>query len=203
VTRRIVPAKSASGPAARTRRPSARLPLALTGTPGTGKTAAARRLRSQLVAVEVSELAIAAGLGKRAGRTVVVDLAALRRRFPGLHRRRPADLYVGHLAHLLPIRDVLVLRTHPRVLADRLRRARRGTRSERHANVVAEATDLILLEAVGPRRRVWEVDTTRRSPASVAREVLRRFRVRGRSQYGRVRWLADPQVTKHLLDEEP
>ncbi len=177
--------------------------MALTGTPGTGKSAVGRVLRKELSVVEVGDLARRLGLGRRTGRGVVVDLANLRRRFPRLHAAHPHQVYVGHLAHLLPISDVVVLRCDPRLLGQRLRRARRGSARDRAANVVAEAIDLVLQEALRPGRRVWEVDTTGRTPAQVAREVGRRIRHGGRSQYGRVRWLTDPRVTDYLLERSP
>ena len=110
------------------------------------------------------------------------------------------DLVVGHLAHLLPVHDVIVLRCHPLELERRLRAADRGTPAERHENFVAEATDVVLREALGPRRRVWEIDTTRRPVGSVARAVAERLRRRGPPAFGKVDWLADPRVTAHLLD---
>jgi len=110
---------------------------------------------------------------------------------------------VGHLAHLLPIRDTIVLRCHPRELARRLARARRGTPREKNENLVAEATDVILLEAIGRGRRIWEVDTTGRSVDSVARDVRRRIRRRGPPSYGKVDWLSDRWVSEHLLDWSP
>ena len=77
------------------------------------------------------------------------------------------DLVVGHLAHLLPIRDAIVLRCEPRELDRRLRQ--RGVAAEPRAeNVTAEATDLILLEAIDRRRRIWEIDTTRRTPRAMS-----------------------------------
>jgi len=112
---------------------------------------------------------------------------------------RGVDLVVGHLAHRLPLRDAVVLRCHPRELRARLERAGRGTPSDRAENVTAEALDLVLVEALARARRVYEIDTTGRPAAAVARAVLRRVRGRGPSAYGRVDWLADPWVQKHLL----
>jgi len=177
-------------------------PIALTGVPGTGKSAAAAELAPALRSVEVGELARAWQVARPSpGGGLTVDLGRLRQRF----RRRPpeVDLVVGHLAHLLPVRDVVVLRCHPDVLVGRLERARRGSRQDRQENYVAEALDLVLTEAVRPGRRVWEVDTTHRSPAAVARIVRRLVRRRPPSRYGMVDWLADPQVTEHLLPREP
>ena len=171
---------------------------ALTGTPGTGKSTTAAELAPGLRTVEVADLALSWGLARRSGRSVTVDLEGLRDRF----RRTPpsVDLVVGHLAHLLPVRDVVVLRCHPEQLIERLARSGRGSVQGRRENYLAEALDIVLVEAVQPRRRVWEVDTTSRSPAMVARAVRRLLRVRPPSRYGQVDWLSDPKVTEHLLE---
>jgi adenylate kinase len=107
---------------------------------------------------------------------------------------------VGHLAHLLPIRDVVVLRCHPKELARRLAGSRRISPADLHENLLAEATDVVLVEAVERRRRIWEIDTTGRPAASVAAEVARRIRTRGPPSFGNVDWLGDRWVTAHLLD---
>jgi adenylate kinase len=174
-----------------------RRPVALTGTPGTGKSSVAAHLASRFGSVEVADLAVALGAGRRTRSGSVVDVAALARAVRAGRLPVGTDLVVGHLAHLLPLRDVVVLRCHPRELARRLRR--RGARPAR-ANASAEALDIVLSEAVRPGRRVYEIDTTGRSVAAVAREVARRVRHRGRSSFARVDWLADPWVTTYLLD---
>jgi broad-specificity NMP kinase len=175
-------------------------PVALTGTPGTGKSRVARALAGTVPSIEVADLALALGAGRRLRHGVEVDLPKLRRALARRGAWGNVELVVGHLAHLLPVRDVIVLRCRPTELERRLARARRGTVAGRFENFVAEATDVILLEAVARRRRIWEVDTTSRPVRSVAREVARRVRARGRASYGRVDWLADARVTAHLLD---
>jgi adenylate kinase len=177
--------------------------VALTGTPGTGKSSVAEALSTDLVSVEVGVLAVQCGCGRRTGRGFEVDLPALRTATRRGRSLVGVDLVVGHLAHLLPLRDVIVLRCHPEELLGRLRRSRRGSPHQRHENYVAEATDAILWEALTPGRRVWEVDTTGRSIDEVARAVATRYRRRGPSSYGRVDWLGDPRVTAHLLRPRP
>jgi adenylate kinase len=152
--------------------------------------------------LEVGDLAVGLGTGRPRGRGVELDLRATIAAF----RPSPAGVatvYVGHLAHLLPVRDVVVLRCHPVELGRRLRLARRGSARERSENAVAEATDLILLESIDRRRRVWEVDTTRRTVADVAREVIALLRRRPPPRYGTTSWLEDPRVTEHLLRPVP
>jgi len=175
-------------------------PLALTGVPGTGKTTVAHYLPSTLRCIEVSELARHWGVARRSSRGVTVDLGRLTRMFR--RRRPPADVLVGHLAHLLPVRDVVVLRCHPEVLAQRLARAGRGSPNDRRENYLSEALDVVLVEAVRPGRRIWEVDTTDRSARAVARTVARLARRRPPARYGSIDWLADPTVTEHLLESK-
>lgn len=173
-------------------------PLALSGTPGTGKSAVARRLGARVAREEVSELALRLGAGRRRGPGVEVDLGRIDRELRK-HPIRDDRVLVGHLAHLLPVRDVVLLRCHPAELDRRLRRARRGGAAERRENVAAEAVDVVLSEAVALGRRIWEIDTTGRTVGAVAREVERRWRLRGPERYGRVDWLSDPAVTRLLL----
>jgi len=174
--------------------------IALTGTPGTGKSAVASALAPRVRSIEVADLARSWAVGRPVPGGVEVDLSRLRARVARPRALAGLDLVVGHLAHLLPLRDIVVLRCHPSELERRLRRARRGRPADRRENVVAEATDVILLEAVRPGHRVWEIDTTDRSIRSVATEVARRVRDRGPASYGGIDWLSDPAVTAHLLD---
>ena len=186
---------TAPGAARRSRPPR---PVALTGTPGTGKSAVARLLAPRWSVAEVADLALEFGAGRQTRAGVDVDLARLSRRL----RARSAELpsvVVGHLAHLLPIPDAIVLRCHPVELDRRLARARRGTALQRRENVEAEATDVVLLEAIGLDRRVWELDTTGRSVASVGRSVSRLLTRPPAPRTGTVDWLADPAVTDFLL----
>lgn len=174
-------------------------PVALSGTPGTGKSLVSSYLPRDWTAVEVAALARPGDRRAPPGAPVPVDLATVR---AAESRRRPADrpnVYVGHLAHFLPCRDVVVLRCHPLELAHRLARSGRGTATDRRENVAAEATDVVLVEALSLRRRVWEVDTSGRPARAVARQVARLVRQRPAPSYGRVDWLADRRVTDYLL----
>jgi adenylate kinase len=175
------------------------LPVALTGTPGTGKSSVAARLPSRVRALELNRLAFLLGASRRRGGTEEVDLARVARALRG-RDPPPCDLVVGYLSHRLGLPNVIVLRCHPLELRRRLAATQRGTSAERFENFEAEATDVLLMEALRSGRRVWEIDTTGRSVESVARKVAVRLRDRGPSAYGAVDWLADPTVTAHLLD---
>jgi adenylate kinase len=144
--------------------------LAVTGTPGTGKTTATERLASELPVVHLNEVVREEGLsdGEDPERgSLVADLEAL--------RAWTADregVFESHLAHHLDVDRVVVLRCHPERVERRLRE--RGEPPEAAVeNAEAEALDVILAEAVDRhgRDRVYEIDTTDRSPAEVAAAV--------------------------------
>ncbi|MEM0129379.1 MAG: AAA family ATPase [Thermoplasmata archaeon] len=175
-----------------------RRPVALTGVPGTGKSAVAARLPAELRAVEVADLAIARGAGRRRSGGVVVDMDRLARSLA----RRPEPgvaVYVGHLAHLLPVRRAIVLRCDPRELARRLA-ARGDPPAERRENLLCEAIDRIGAEAADRGRPVLEIDTTGRPIGAVARRVAMALRRPGRGKSRPIDWLGTPEVTAHLLD---
>ncbi len=151
--------------------------VALTGTPGTGKTTVTERLVAEaghgvdLDPVHVNDLVEREGLYTDVDEerdSLVADLDAVEGRLAN----RDDVLLESHLAHLLPADRVVVLRCHPEELERRL--ADRGADDAEIAeNAESEALDVILAEAVDRHGRdaVYEVDTTDRSPDAVAADV--------------------------------
>jgi adenylate kinase len=145
--------------------------IAVTGTPGTGKTTATAALDTDLEVIHLNEVIEAEGLtsGRDEERdTLVADLDAIEAWFGG---RR--DLIVeSHLAHLLPVDRVVVLRCHPEELERRL--TERGEPAATvEENAESEALDLVLAAAVDRHAEefVYEIETTDREPAAVAADI--------------------------------
>lgn len=152
----------------------------LTGTPGTGKTTVADRMAGMgWSPVDLTELARRSGaiVGRDEDRqTDEVDEDILRDAVLAEVSGRPGDgpqVLVGHMAHLMPCDHVVVLRTSPRVLRQRLE-SRGWPPAKVLENVEAEAVGVILVEAmeVEPPVPVLEVDTTSRTPEETARLVV-------------------------------
>ena len=145
--------------------------VAVTGTPGVGKTTAVKALETDLAVVHLNDLIREADLA--AGRdserdSLVVDDDAVANRLTG----REGVLFESHLAHRYDADRVIVLRCHPDQLTERL--AERGMAADSIAeNAESEALDLVLSAAVERhgREAVYEIDTTDRSPAKTAAAI--------------------------------
>ncbi len=146
--------------------------VAVTGTPGTGKTSACDVLahRGYLV-VDLDDMARKDGfiVGRdEARQTDEVDVDALRD-----HLRIPAKIAFlrSHYAHRMDTDLTIVLRCRPSVLRQRLE-ARDWPPEKVRENVEAEAIDVLTQEAVEETAPVYEVDTTNLTPSQTADAIL-------------------------------
>ena len=145
--------------------------VALTGTPGTGKSTVASQLGDGLEIITLEEVAIEAEIVAERDavrNTDIIDIDALREATADLD-----DILIdSHLSHHLPVDLVVVLRCEPTVLEGRLRTRGMAERSIIE-NAQSEALDLILAEAVAHhgREAVYEIDTTEQTIDAVVEEV--------------------------------
>ena len=137
-------------------------PLALTGTPGTGKTTLARLLdRPRL---ELSNYYKASSDGRDDGGEWLVDLEQMATAVA--HDASPEAIIEGHLSHRLGLCEtVVVLRCHPDELRERLG-ARGYAEAKLRENLEAEALGIITAEALETGTKVHELDTTGQLPAA-------------------------------------
>jgi adenylate kinase len=155
--------------------------VALSGTPGTGKTSVSEAVQA-LTDVEVvhlnevvreHDLVAEHDLDRD---SLVADIEAVGAWLDDYRNESDdgGDLLVeSHLSHLLDVEKVIVLRCHPESLKPRLRE--RGESEATIAeNAESEALDLILAEAVEMHGEdsVWEINTTDRPPEAVAEDVV-------------------------------
>ncbi|WP_255149754.1 adenylate kinase family protein [Halorarius halobius] len=145
--------------------------VAVTGTPGTGKTTAVERVDTGLQVVHlndvVREQGFDTGIDDERG-SVVADMEAL----TDWLADREDVLVESHLAHQFPMDRVVVLRCHPDELERRL--TERGeTDAKARENAEAEALDVVLSEAVERHGldSVYEIDTTDLTPDETAAEI--------------------------------
>jgi adenylate kinase len=99
--------------------------------------------------------------------------------------RIDTDLVEGHLSHFLPARAVIVLRCSPVELERRL--LRRGEPpAKARENAEAEALAVVAEEARREHRTVFELETSRRPAATVARDLEAILRGRGSRHLRRI-----------------
>ena len=145
--------------------------VAITGTPGTGKTTATDLLSSDLDVVHLNDVIKAEGFDEGTDEdrgSVIADFDAVAAWLDG----RDDVCFESHLAHNFEADRVVVLRAHPETVVERLRERGDGD-AKAYENAESEALDVILAEAVenhGPES-VYEIDTTERSPEAVAEEI--------------------------------
>lgn len=145
--------------------------VAVTGTPGTGKTTATERLETDLEVVHLNEIVRAEGLDagtddKRD--SVVADLDAVAEYLAD----RDDIIVESHLSHHLDVDRVVVLRCDPETIERRLLDRDESPKSARE-NAESEALDLILSEAVTAHgeESVFEIETTEQTPDTTAQAI--------------------------------
>ncbi len=171
--------------------------IAVSGTPGVGKSVFSRTLAKKLRAklIDIHELISREKIYTLdPDATKVVSIAKLQKCFRneilGFHGPVVAE---GLLAHFLPkqvISNIIVLRINPKVLERRLR-SRNYTKRKIRENVEAEALDLILWEAVvrHSEDKVYEIDITKMRAAEAVRSFLRALDGKITLKPGNIDWL--------------
>jgi adenylate kinase len=162
--------------------------IALTGTPGIGKTTVASLLPYDVI--DINTLV-------REGLSLSVDLerGCLEANMNGLEERlkeldnEGITILDGHFSHHFAARAI-VLRLHPKDLKKRLET--RGYNEKKiNENLEAEAIDIILAEAVEICKRVDEIDTTGKAPEEIAGLILGVIKGEISFPPGQVNWLED------------
>jgi len=145
--------------------------IALTGTPGTGKTTIGKVLRDRygLTVVDLNEVIRVHHYYAEWDENrdcLIVDIEALRE-----HRFSEDFVLEGHLSHNLQVDRVIVLRTNPVALRRRLQK-KAFSDKKINENVEAEILDVILIEAVAKHgKNVYEIDSSSNAPCESAQAV--------------------------------
>ncbi len=162
--------------------------IALTGTPGTGKTTVAALLPYRIIDINaLVKEGLNLGMDPRRG-CLDADMDALARRLDEMACGEICILE-GHFSHHFA--DwCIVLRLSPKELGKRLT-ARDYSQEKIRENLEAEALDVILVEAVELCGRVDEIDTTGRKPQEVASLVIKIIEGEQKLPPGQVDWLID------------
>lgn len=156
--------------------------IALTGTPGTGKSKVARILRKRGFVViglnsEIRRRKLYSAYDRKR-KTYVADMKKaekfLRTELKSGKYKNKTIIIDSHISHLLPpniIGFVVVLRCNPEVLEKRL--GKRGWNAEKvRENAEAEIIGLIEYEARKKHGKVFAVDSTKIKPEQIAEKII-------------------------------
>ncbi len=156
--------------------------IALTGTPGTGKTAVCDFLgehyRKQYHIIDLNKLILDEKLytGKDEKRNCFnADMDKLEMRVKQIIARTSGirdTIMEGHLSHFLPGDAIIVLRASPVALRRRLGKRREYSFEKVKENANAEALDVILVESTHRSDKVYEINTTDATVRSVVKSVI-------------------------------
>ena len=158
--------------------------VALTGTPGTGKTTVCEFIkehslyRAKYRIIDLHKLIMDEKLytGRDESRdTYIADMERLKTRVAELIKQTPVGMDTileGHISHYLPADVIIVLRASPIALRKRLGKRREYSYGKVKENSDAEALDVILVESVESSDRVFEINTTDMNLISVVKSVI-------------------------------
>jgi adenylate kinase len=149
--------------------------VAISGTPATGKTTVAALVGKKLgwKVIELNRLAqekdLFSGYDEERG-SKVVDIGRIQKAIDNIF---VADMIIeSHYAHDMKCDMVLILRANPAEI--RKRAVEKGwSKKKTEENVLAEIMEVCKQEALDSGRKVFEVDTTGKTPAKVSSEVVK------------------------------
>ena len=152
--------------------------VALTGTPGTGKTSISKILmKNGYEVIDLNKVACEKGylIGRDEKRdSEIVDVEGFDEYVKKNYSGKDFVFIEGHLSHLLKSVDkVVVLRCHPDELRKNLS-TKRWKEEKIKENLEAETLDIILCEAIElhPKNNIFEIDITGKSAEAIASSII-------------------------------
>jgi len=162
--------------------------LAITGTPGAGKTTVAEILKRRGYRVaHLNEIAEQYGCLFEEDGDLLIDVEMLSEKFD--RSEFNFDFVEGHLSHHIAEKCV-VLRCNPVVLRKRME-SKGWSEDKILENIEAEIIDYILVEALQVCKEVHEVDTTSKTPEEIADIIEKIYREEENYPPGSVDWIKE------------
>ena len=165
--------------------------IAITGTPGVGKTTVSKALGEKLgiKVIDITEAVKEYKLYTEKDEDMdsyVIDFEKLENFINEIEKHEKDVILDGHVSHLLNPDYTIVLRCNPEIVKERLEK--RGYKPKKVLeNVQAEILDVCLCESKG---RVYEIDTTNRDVEDIVNEIIEAIKHK-KERKGIVNWIED------------
>lgn len=160
--------------------------VAVTGTPGTGKSTVAGILEARGHYVIRQNDTIKPYIIERDSErdADVIDEDKWYEEFG-----RPDAVVEGHLTHILDADRVVILRLRPDILSERLR-SRGYSEDKVHENLEAECLDTVLIETldIHPEEHILEIDCTFLTPEETADIIVKFLAGEAGPSHGKTDW---------------
>ncbi|NPA62500.1 MAG: AAA family ATPase [Methanococci archaeon] len=164
--------------------------IAITGTPGVGKTTVSKVLEKKLgvKVINITEVVKQYKLYKEKDEDMdsyVIDFEKLEEFIKQVEKNEEGVVVIeGHVSHLLNPDYTVVLRCDPEIVKERLEK-RKYNRKKVLENVQAEILDVCLCESKG---KVYEIDTTGRDVNDIVDEIITAIKFK-KERKGVVDWM--------------
>ena len=175
--------------------------IAITGTPGTGKTSVAKKLFIDgYNIIDLKKIAFEnnflLGTDKKR-KTEIIDIKKLDRFILKNYMKKEIFFAEGHISHLLKSIDkIILLRRNPEKLRKNLEN-RDWNKEKINENIESEILDIILCEAVEIQKseNIFEIDTTDKTindVVSIIKDLLKKeFKNIKKYKIGKIDWSED------------
>ena len=149
--------------------------VAITGTPGVGKSTVSKILAQKFSVIDIHSYAEQHGLfeefDEEAG-SYNVDVEKLNDSIMSEDLGKDTVFLDGHLSHFVDCDIIIVMRCEPRKIYERLK-ARGYDDNKILENVQTEVLDVILEESMESGAKVYEIDCSELSPTDIADRIER------------------------------
>jgi adenylate kinase len=155
--------------------------IALSGTPGCGKTSVSKRLAKKLdfklltLNYFIKREKLYSGYDKKR-KTYIADLKKIQK----FVDKKIKNNYIidSHMSHLLKVDKVIVLRCEPEELKKRLKR-KGWSKKKILENIEAELIGIISSEARKKHKKVYDIDTTNKSINLIINKIIKLLKIKG------------------------
>jgi adenylate kinase len=165
--------------------------IAITGTPGCGKSTVSKALNKKLKYIlvdlnkAIKENKVYSGYDRKR-KSYIVDIKKLSKFFKKI--KKGNMIIDSHLSHYLPMDIVIVLRCQPKEL-DRRMKTKKWGKEKRRENFEAELIGLISYEARQCNKKVYDIDTTDGRINRIINDILKVLNGKGNKFARPMDWL--------------